>query len=97
MLLLAAGRECTDLFASYHALSKDRAKLEKYLKMYEIGETTGPTEFPVYAPDTRGFYTTLSSRVNAYFDRTGYDPKAPITGAWARVACRRKAVAASVL
>ena len=44
------------------------------------GTATGPTEFPTYAPDTRGFYKTLASRVKEYFDRTGYDSKAPTGG-----------------
>jgi hypothetical protein len=128
MLLLAAGRECTDLFASYHALVKDQAKLPKYLAGMEIGALagaagglmrarvvamkrrplrrrslhagalklllrfsgahaggagvfTGPTEFPVFSPDSRGFYETLRKRVDEYFSRTGYDPKSPWGGA----------------
>ena len=37
LLLLAAGRECTDLFTAYHVL-KDQAAMAKYLAAYEIGE-----------------------------------------------------------
>lgn len=36
MLLLAAGRECTDLFNSYHWMRPDRPR--KFLAAYEIGE-----------------------------------------------------------
>ena len=61
-------------------LAVHRQTFVRTLHFKRAGETTGPTEFPVYAPDTRRFYETLSARVNAYFDRTGYDPKAPITG-----------------
>jgi hypothetical protein len=76
MLLLSAGRECTDLFASYHALTPKPAK---YLAPMCIGSLTGPTEFPVYKPDN-GFYKTLSTRVAAYFEKTGKNAKNPVPG-----------------
>ena len=38
MLLLAAGRECTDLFESYHAFTADPTRPTKYLASMEIGE-----------------------------------------------------------
>lgn len=80
MLLLSAGRECTDLFNSYHWLNpgKPRAIISKY----EIGELVGPTELPTFAPDTAGFYKTLSDRVRAYFERTKQNPKSPVAGLW---------------
>jgi hypothetical protein len=76
MLLLAAGRECTDLFSCYHPFT-DRPR--KFMKSYEIGVLEGPSEFPVYAPDN-GFYATLKKRVAAYFEKTGLDPKSPWGG-----------------
>jgi acyl-lipid (8-3)-desaturase len=39
----------------------------------------------VFAPDTAGFYATLSKRVRAHFERTGQDPKAAWAGAWRMV------------
>jgi fatty acid desaturase len=80
MLLLAAGRECTDLFNSYHWSNPDKPR--QYMKNYEIGVLVGPSEFPVYAPDTKGFYATLSKRVKAHFERTGENPKNPFSGLW---------------
>lgn len=80
MLLLAAGRECTDLYNSYHALATKDTR--KYLDAYHIGALVGKTEFPVFANDTAGFYATLSKRVRAHFDETGKDPKGMWPGAW---------------
>ena len=80
MLLLSAGRECTDLFNSYHWSNPDKPR--KFLSTYEIGTLTGPTEFPVFAPDTSGFYRTLSKRIKEHFDTTGKNPKSFIPGAW---------------
>ncbi len=80
MLLLAAGRECTDLFNSYHWKAPEKAR--KYLVNYEIGKLVGPTEYPVFAPDTTGFYATLSERVKKHFEETKKNPKTKIPGAW---------------
>ena len=81
MLLLAAGRECTDLFTMYHwydGSAKARATMEKY----RVGTVTGPPEFPAYSPDTQGFYAEVSKRVRAYFEASGQDPKGVWPGLW---------------
>lgn len=75
ILLLSAGRDCTDLFDSYHPFTeKPREMLEKYY----IGEIK-TLEFPQYKPDT-GFYKELRAAVGDYFKRTGKNPKDPIPG-----------------
>jgi cytochrome b involved in lipid metabolism len=81
MLLLSAGRECTDLFTMYHWWD-DAAKARAIMAKYLVGRLAGPTEFPSYPSDTRGFYKTMSARVRAYFVRTGRDPKSPWAGLW---------------
>ena len=73
ILLLAAGRECTDLFRSYHWRAEERSR--KYLADFDIGALVGPTEHPVFAPDADGFYDDLKARVNAHFVETGKNPK----------------------
>lgn len=81
MLLLAAGRDCTDLFAMYHVFNEKRAT-EKY-KTMKIGDLDGPTEFPVYAPDRSGFYKTLKERVVKHFQDRKISPRqtrSPWTG-----------------
>lgn len=77
MLLLAAGRECTDLFEMYHALVD---KPEKYLASYDIGAAVGPPEFTPFPEDTTGFWDTLKSRVKAHFKNTGQNPKSAVGG-----------------
>ena len=85
MMLLAAGRECTDLFRMYHWYDggkKPREVMEKYL----VGRLEGATEFPLYAPDRAGFYDALSQRVRAYFERTyPSDPKGATKHPWPAV------------
>lgn len=73
MLLLAAGRECTHLFNSYHWQRPDAPRA--WLAKYRVGHLAGPSELPAYAPDTAGFYDALSASVRAYFAETGEDPK----------------------
>lgn len=80
MLLLSAGRDCTDLFRQYHWW--DLEKPRKFLNTYKIGIQVGETEFPVYSPDTRGFYETLSKRIRNYFETNKLHPKDPIPGIW---------------
>lgn len=76
-LLLAAGRDITDLFISYHPFTD---KPEKALKMYEIGTLT-TRQFPRFSPDT-GFYKKCSERVKQYFQDNKLSYKDPIPGAW---------------
>jgi len=76
-LLLAAGRDCTDLFTCYHPFTdKPTAVLAKYL----IGEMDPQSlEFPQYKPDS-GFYKELRAKVGDYFRQTGLHPKDPLPG-----------------
>lgn len=78
ILLLAIGRDVTDLMTSYHPFTD---KADKMLAMYKIGTLTGPREFPQYSPD-RGFYKTVCERVDKYFKETAQDPKSPWAGLW---------------
>ena len=83
MLLLAAGRESTDLFTMYHWWD-DGKKATAVMAKFKVGELRGDTEFPTYPADTaaRPFYPEVSARVRAYFERTKQDPKAPWAGVW---------------
>lgn len=74
-LLLAAGRDCTDLFPSYHPFTD---KPEAVLRKFEIG-TIVEKEFPQYKPDT-GFYRDVRKRVGKYFEENNLDPKDPVPG-----------------
>ncbi|DAZ95884.1 TPA: hypothetical protein N0F65_009086 [Lagenidium giganteum] len=78
LILLHAGRECSDTFDSYHPFSN---RAEKILGKYKIGKLVGPTEFPVYKPDS-GFYRECCDRVNEYFKKNNLDPKSPFAGLW---------------
>ncbi|TMW57330.1 hypothetical protein Poli38472_003255 [Pythium oligandrum] len=78
LIMLHAGRECTDTFDSYHPFSN---RAEKVLGKYAIGKFVGPTEFPLYKPDS-GFYKECSARVAEYFKKNNLDPKSPYAGAW---------------
>lgn len=74
MLLLAAGRECTQLFASYHPFT-DRPK--QVIESFRIGQLTGPTEFPTFPKDT-GFWDDMRTRVGNHLK--GRDTKSPWRG-----------------
>jgi fatty acid desaturase len=79
-LLLACGREATDVFESYHPLNREKAAL--MLPGMEIGTVEGGPVmggFPLYAEDS-GFYRELRQRVAEHFARTGQDPKDPLPG-----------------
>ncbi len=77
VLLLAAGRDCTDLFDSYHPFTdKPREVLDKFY----VGEVK-TTEFPQYKPDT-GFYKELRQRVGQYFTTNKVDSKGMAQGMW---------------
>jgi len=79
MLLLAAGRECTDLFRMYHwrvaGASGKPGRVEKMMQQLEVGVLAGPTGHPLFAPDTTGFYDELTAAVKGYFAATGERPK----------------------
>jgi len=77
VLLLVAGRDCTDLFDSYHPFTdKPREVLDKFY----IGEVK-TTEFPQYKPDT-GFYKELRAKVGQYFVDNKLDSKGMVQGMW---------------
>ena len=80
ILLLSAGRECTDLFNSYHWRTLDKST--SYLSQFEIGTLSGPTEHPVFAPDTQDLYGKLSKRIKQYFEETKKEPKQLWPGVW---------------
>lgn len=77
LMLLAAGRDCTDLIKMYHPFSD---KPEKILKKYEIGKVA-TFEHPQYPQDT-GFYKEVCEVAKKYFQETGYDPRAPFSCLW---------------
>ena len=75
ILLLAAGRDLTDLLPSYHPFtSTPHTILTKHL----IGHLS-TSEFPQYQPDS-GFYHDLRRQVHQYFLDTGLDSKAATPG-----------------
>ncbi|ETM02781.1 hypothetical protein L917_00858 [Phytophthora nicotianae] len=78
LVLLHAGRECTDTFDSYHPFSN---RADKILAKYAIGKLVGGSEFPTYKPDT-GFYRECCDRVNQYFKDNNLDPRSPYSGLW---------------
>jgi cytochrome b involved in lipid metabolism len=75
VLLLAAGRDCTDLFTSYHPFTDKPAKL---LSKFCIGQVV-TTEFPQYQPDT-GFYADVRKEVGQYLKKNNLDSKDPTPG-----------------
>lgn len=78
LILLHAGRECTDTFDSYHPFSN---RADKILAKYAIGNLVGPTEFPTFKPDS-GFYRECAQRVGEYFKQNNLDPKSPFGAVW---------------
>jgi fatty acid desaturase len=76
MLLLAAGREATALFDSYHPFT---SKPGRILETYYIGDLTGEPEFPTYKPDS-GFWKDLTKEVGDYFETNKLDYKNPVPG-----------------
>lgn len=78
MSLLILGRDCTDMFISYHPFSGD--KPANVLKKFKIG-TLISNEFPVYKKDT-GFYKELCEEVGDYFKKNNLHHKNPIYGLW---------------
>lgn len=77
MLQLVAGRDCTEIFESYHPFTQ---KAHESLAKYQIGVLrNGSYEFPPYEKDN-GFYKELCERVNAHFVKNKVDPKAQAPG-----------------
>lgn len=75
VILLAAGREATDLVNSYHPFSDVPRKI---LKKYRIG-SLATFEHPIYKPDS-GFYKEAAAEVKKYFDENNIESKNPWTG-----------------
>jgi len=78
---LAAGRDITYLFDSYHPFTD---KPSAVLKKFEIG-TLKTHEFPTYDKDT-GFYRECKEAVGKYFKDNNLHYKSPFSGLW-RMAC----------
>lgn len=70
ILLMAAGRDVTAVFESYHAFS-DSAK--KVLEKYYVGDLIS-NELPTF-PELGEFFQTTRDRVKKYFKDTNQDPK----------------------
>ena len=70
MLLLSAGRDCTDLFISYHPFTEKPSQL---LAKYCIGQVI-TTEFPQYQADS-GFYKEVRREVGNFFKERKLDSK----------------------
>lgn len=75
ILRLAAGRNISEAFESYHPFTN---KAHEVLAKYEIGAVSS-YEFPPYIRD-QGFYKDLCQAVSDYFKREKLDPKSPIGG-----------------
>ncbi|CAM9489195.1 unnamed protein product [Choristocarpus tenellus] len=77
VVLLMAGRDATDAFASYHPFTD---KPRKMLPKFEIGTLT-TREFSPYKPDT-GMYKECCKRVGKYFEDNKLNPKGVWPGVW---------------
>jgi acyl-lipid (8-3)-desaturase len=81
MILMGQGRDCTELFESYHAMTDLPSK---YLKAYEVRPDEMPFEEPSFHWDTTPFFDALKIRVRAHFVTTGRSHKASM-GMWLRI------------
>ncbi|KAK3742746.1 hypothetical protein QZH41_018952 [Actinostola sp. cb2023] len=72
VLLMAAGRDVTMVFETYHALTE---KAPKVLEKYYVGELISH-ELPTYPPPGV-FFHTVRDRVKKYFKDNKKDPKDP--------------------
>ncbi|KAJ7384943.1 hypothetical protein OS493_018631 [Desmophyllum pertusum] len=70
MLLMAAGRDVTIVFETYHAFSDC---VPKVLEKHYAGELVS-NELPIF-PERGLFYQTVRDRVKKYFKETKQDPK----------------------
>lgn len=85
---IIAGRDVTDLFVSYHPFASQLAHARLWLHkqlhgVQRIGVLDPQArEFPVFTKDedAGGFFTEAAAAVDAYFKRTGKDPKDPAAG-----------------
>ncbi|KAJ7384945.1 hypothetical protein OS493_018633 [Desmophyllum pertusum] len=70
VLRMAAGKDVTIVFQSYHAFSDIPPKI---LQKYYVGDLVS-TKFPTF-PEPGAFYNTVRKRVRKYFKDTNQDPK----------------------
>ncbi|CAM9556494.1 unnamed protein product [Ascophyllum nodosum] len=81
VVLLMAGRDVTDAFASYHPFTD---KPRKMLPKFEIGRAVSK-EFVTYKDDESGFYSEMCRRVGQYFKDNKLNPKDVWPGIWRMV------------
>ncbi|CAG8446338.1 8031_t:CDS:10 [Cetraspora pellucida] len=79
ILLLAAGRDITQAFETYHELGKPDVVLKKFF----VG-TLVTNELPIF-PEPSGFHRAMKKNVEEYFRKTEIDPKNS-TNIWIRYA-----------
>ena len=82
MILMGQGRDCTELFESYHAMTDLPSKM---LKAYEVKQDEKAAEDPAFYWEFTPFFDTLKARVRAHFTENGRSYKASL-GMWARIA-----------
>jgi len=70
MILLFAGRDCTEAMRAYHPFTE---KPYAVLKKYHIGKLKGASELVRWRPDT-GFYKTVRERCGTFFKENNIDP-----------------------
>lgn len=81
MILMGQGRDCTELFESYHAMTDLPSKM---LKAYEVDTDEKHTDSSDFYWDSTPFYDALKERVRAHFAATGRSHKAS-PAMWARI------------
>ena len=81
MLLMGQGRDCTELFESYHAMSDLPAKV---LRAYQVQGDEKPMAASSFHWETTPFYDALKTRVRAHFVTSGRSHKAGIE-TWLRI------------
>ena len=82
MILMGQGRDCTELFESYHAMTDLPSK---FLKPYEVDADEKVTDTSDFYWESTPFYDALKQRVRAHFEATGCSHKAS-AGMWLRIA-----------
>jgi len=70
LVLLFAGRDCTEAMRAYHPFTD---KPYDVLEKLKIGKLKGPSELVRWSPDT-GFYKTVRQRCAEYFKKRKIDP-----------------------
>lgn len=70
LILLFAGRDCTESFRAYHPFTD---KPYQILEKFKIGKLKGPSELVRWKPDS-GFYKAIRERSAKYFKDNNIDP-----------------------